>query len=57
MTDQPQESELIDSDFAMLNFRLAKHYGVPGVSHADIKPVNVKYTTIMITSISNEFYL
>ena len=35
-------SNIVDSDFAMLNFRLAKHYGVPGVKHADFKPVPVK---------------
>jgi hypothetical protein len=32
----------IDSDFAMLNERLAKHYGIPGVSGLDIRRVALK---------------
>lgn len=33
---------IIDSDFAMLNARLAHHYGVKGVNHVELKPVNIK---------------
>ncbi|MEI6236089.1 MAG: DUF1592 domain-containing protein [Planctomycetota bacterium] len=30
-------SNIIQSDFAMLDARLAKHYGIPGIDHLDIK--------------------
>ena len=33
---------IIHSDFAMLNYRLAKHYGVEGVTSAEIKPIALK---------------
>ena len=33
---------IIDSDFAMLNQRLAAHYGVEGVSGVDLRPVQIK---------------
>ena len=33
---------VIDSDFAMLNQRLAAHYGVEGVSGVDLRPVPLK---------------
>jgi hypothetical protein len=32
----------VDSDFAMLNERLAKHYGVPGVAGLDVRRVPLK---------------
>jgi mono/diheme cytochrome c family protein len=32
----------VDSDFAMLNGRLAKHYGIPGVGGLDIRRVALK---------------
>lgn len=32
----------VDSDFAMLNGRLAKHYGIPGVSGLDVRRVALK---------------
>lgn len=35
-------SNIIHSDFAMLNERLAKHYKIPGVSHQDIRPVKLE---------------
>jgi hypothetical protein len=33
---------VVDSDFAMLNQRLAAHYGVEGVSGVDLRPVPIK---------------
>src|SRR5581483_6373846 len=30
---------LVSSDFAVLNERLAKHYGIPGVSGVELRPV------------------
>ena len=33
---------VVDSDFAMLNQRLAAHYGVAGVSGVDLRPVQLK---------------
>ncbi len=33
---------VVDSDFAMLNQRLAAHYGVEGISGVDLRPVSVK---------------
>jgi hypothetical protein len=35
-------ANIIDSDFAMLNARLAKHYGIPDVKHQDIQAVSLK---------------
>ena len=35
-------SNIVDSDFAMLNYRLAKHYGVPGVKNMDFQAVQIK---------------
>ncbi|MGB0738794.1 MAG: DUF1592 domain-containing protein [Planctomycetaceae bacterium] len=32
---------VVDSDFAMLNQRLAAHYGVPGVTGVNLRPVQV----------------
>lgn len=32
----------VESDFAMLNARLAKHYGIPGVSGLDVRRVALK---------------
>ena len=32
----------VDSDFAMLNGRLAQHYGVPGVNGLDVRKVSLK---------------
>ena len=32
----------VESDFAMLNERLAKHYGIPGVSGLDVRRVELK---------------
>ncbi len=32
---------LADSDFAMLNVRLAQFYGIPGVDHVDVRPVSL----------------
>ncbi len=34
-------SALVDADFAMLNGRLARHYGVPGVEGALLRPVTL----------------
>lgn len=33
---------VVDSDFAMLNQRLAAHYGIEGVSGVDLRPVPIK---------------
>jgi len=33
---------VVDSDFAMLNQRLAAHYGVAGVSGVDLRPVQIR---------------
>ena len=35
-------SQVIDSDFAMLNQRLAAHYGVQGVHGVNLRPVPIK---------------
>ncbi len=35
-------ANIIDSDFAMLNGRLAKHYGIPGVHHQQVQSVSLK---------------
>lgn len=34
-------SHFLDSDFAMLNRRLAAHYGIPGVSALEVQPVKL----------------
>lgn len=34
-------SNLVKSDFAMLNRRLAEHYGVDNVSHPDLRPIKL----------------
>ncbi len=34
-------SNLVKSDFAMLNRRLAEHYGVENVTHPDLRPVSL----------------
>lgn len=34
-------TDLIQPDFAMLNRRLAEHYGIEGVEHADVRPVAI----------------
>ena len=34
-------TNLVKSDFAMLNLRLANHYGIEGVDHADIRRVRL----------------
>ncbi|WP_182865166.1 DUF1592 domain-containing protein [Rhodopirellula sp. JC639] len=39
--DDLPAANLIDSDFAMLNERLAKHYGIPDVHHEQIKAVSL----------------
>ena len=40
--DDLSTSNIIHSDFAMLNERLAKHYKIPGVTHQHIRPVTLK---------------
>lgn len=35
-------ANVIDSDFAMLNGRLAKHYGIPGIYGVDLRKVPLK---------------
>ena len=40
--DDLPTSNIIDSEFAMLNDRLAKHYKIPGVKYQDIRPVALK---------------
>jgi hypothetical protein len=35
-------ANIIDSDFAMLNDRLAKHYGIPDVHHEELRAVSLK---------------
>jgi len=45
-TDEPL-SNLIDSDWAMLNGRIADHYGIPGVEGTDFRRVDLdKATTV-----------
>ncbi|WP_167546838.1 DUF1592 domain-containing protein [Stieleria maiorica] len=39
--DDLPAANLVDSDFAMLNERLAKHYGIPDVHHEQIRPVSL----------------
>lgn len=39
--DNLSVSNLIESDFAMLNSRLARHYGIPGVSGLEIQKVTL----------------
>lgn len=39
--DNLPAENIIDSDFAMLNERLAKHYGIPEVDHQEIQPVSL----------------
>jgi hypothetical protein len=34
-------ANIIDSDFAMLNERLAKHYGIPGIDSHDVRAVSL----------------
>ena len=34
-------TNIVKSDFAMLNDRLAEHYGIPGVNHTDIRKVKL----------------
>ena len=34
--------ELIDSDYAMLNADLARHYGIPGVPGDELRPISLK---------------
>lgn len=34
-------TNIVKSDFAMLNDRLAEHYGIPGVDHTEIKKVKL----------------
>lgn len=40
--DDLSTSNIIHSNFAMLNERLAKHYQIPGVKHQDIRAVALK---------------
>lgn len=40
--DDLPAANIIDSDFAMLNERLAKHYGIPNVNHEEILPVALR---------------
>ncbi|MEO1524509.1 MAG: DUF1592 domain-containing protein [Planctomycetota bacterium] len=37
---------IIRSDFAMLNNRLAMHYGIEGVDHPDVRPVQLPHESV-----------
>jgi len=37
-------TNIIQSDFAMLNKRLARHYGIPGVSGVELQKVELRPT-------------
>ena len=39
-------SNIVKSDFAMLNNRLAEHYGISGVSHTDIRKVKLPANSV-----------
>jgi mono/diheme cytochrome c family protein len=39
LADDLSVANLIDSDWLMLNDRLAEHYGIPGVTGVDLRPV------------------
>lgn len=38
-------ANIVDSDFAMLNWRLARHYGLPSVFGMDVRPVPLPETS------------
>ena len=41
ITNNLSVANLVQSDFAMLNSRMARHYGIPGVSGLDMQKVNL----------------
>jgi hypothetical protein len=46
LDDNREVVSLVKSDFAMLNSRLAEHYGIPGVEGPDLRPVSLPPTSV-----------